>query len=1270
MEYELSRLSSRSFEQLIQALALRHLGEGVVIFGDGPDGGREATYTGTSGYSPSGEPWSGYIVAQAKFRQRPLGTEADGPWALKNLQSELAKFAAAEDGRPRPEYYLFATNAVLSPTTGGLKDQAESTLAQAQADWGLKGYDIWDYDKLVALINNDAEVRTRFGWITAGDVLAAMLDRIEDREPDFARTISNFLQKELISDRFVRLEEAGHTTQEPTHLSRVFVDLPVKGDAFAGPDMFLRHLLDETSVIAAAPGELEPTRAPRVVLKGGPGQGKTTLGQFACQVFRAGLLRDSGALTTEGRAAVEATRSRLEEMQLPFGVGPRFPIRVVLTDFARALTASPPPTLLQWICGRVGQRVGTEISTETFRRWLSTYPWFLVLDGLDEVPANAGRGLVMDAIQDFWVDVAQSQGDVAVLATTRPQGYNREFSPDHFEHRDLADLPSELALNYGSMLAEARYGKDGDRARIVIGRLERAVADNTTAHLMRSPLQVAIMVALVDRLGQPPHERWSLFHEYYEIIYQRERERDTDASPILRDYKPDIDVIHERVGLTLQVLTTFQGHSDPRISTAQLTSIVDSRLEQEGHTSTDSDAISAEIKLAAELRLVFLVGAEQDRVGFEIRSLQEFMAAGALTTGEGDKVVERLRRIAHLPSWRNVVLFGFGRCFVERQHLRPLLLSMCRELDIDETEPFLGRTRAGARLAADLLTERIGQHQPKYRRLIGQHALDALRCADSDLPTQLAAGYSPDLRSVFEPRVLELLHSAVPTWQTSARRCLADLARGGAEWAAAALVSHITEVASRGATFPDLGWLSELDLPIDAVTRALDCGTPAALARIADDEDLGTLVPELAWVRAADGAARVMYPTKEPDLRLRLASVGKAGADAIRSYDNELDASRAWSSPSLILLREAVRFVETANAESLAACLRRIASSFDPSVYAAWRSRLPWPMALALGSAQTEADVLRSSDAAGHAAFGDAADWVEAEARWKDGSDLVTELAQPHAFPFSIAGARFSHGRDKTETASDLLDVCEALHQDERFDAAATLAGIALWREGLRPMSTATRLPAAALLRLMDIAAGHAFFVGFGVFTAPMAEDRLADAIRCLPKGAKLTFHIARGGSLSRAALDSVCGTVLNEPTPRGVEVLATALANVEHPLADIPNVSALTSDRYGAHGALVALLSRQTNGASRAFGRQCAASITDSVVTLLNADAVQASEGWDDFLLGLAEGLPADSAHEYWVQDAMNEALSRRVTPLADESLWTKLDLFEPHPLSIDSEA
>ena len=53
---------------------------------------------------------------------------------------------------------------------------------------------------------------------------------------------------------------------------------------------------------------------------------------------------------------------------------------------------------------------------------------------------------------------------------------------------------------------------------------------------------------------------------------------------------------------------------------------------------------------AALHRLVFLVGTESDRIGFEIRSLQEFTAAEALMEGGDLQVRSRLEQLRQMPT--------------------------------------------------------------------------------------------------------------------------------------------------------------------------------------------------------------------------------------------------------------------------------------------------------------------------------------------------------------------------------------------------------------------------------------------------------------------------------------------------------------------------------------------------------------------------------------------------------------------------------------------
>ena len=706
-DYDLSQLSSRSFEQLLQALAAKVLGPGVGIFGDGPDGGREATFHGKVPYPSVTDSWDGYGVLQAKFLQRPRNVSNDGRWALRQLKSEITKYLNVENNLRKPDYFIYATNVVLTPVKGhGSRDRVEAVLEDFKDRLPLKGYDIWDYDKIRVFLDDNQEIRRAYtAWITPGDVLSEILERLAPKTPDLQTTLYNFLQKELLSDEFVNLEQAGHDVDERIPLAQVFVDLPVvdephREDALDVEDgtdyRFEDHVRDSPDrgfikdMLAVSSERLDPHslasnsigQSPRhrhsspmrgrFVLIGGPGQGKTTVGQFICQIFRASIIsrRPQVHLSAETHRALSLISKHCQEEDIDISLVPRFPFRIVLNEFASALSSDSLPqinSVLSFIAHYIHKRTDRTVSIDDLKDWFAHYPSVIIFDGLDEVPSSSNRDQVLEAIRDFWVDASNSNADILSIATTRPQGYNEDFSPTLYQHQRLAPLSKELGKHFAQRLADVRYGSDVDRKEKVLSRLDRSFESESTSRLMRSPLQVTIMTALVDRMGQPPQARWNLFKAYYDVIYQREVERDIPASSILRQYQPDINAIHNRVGLLLQIDSERSGRTDTKFSTQRFMSLVKKRLEEEGHEGDGLRDLTQQILDAAAQRLVFLVGLESDQVGFEIRSLQEFMAAESLMEGSDQDVRQRLLEIAPLPNWRNVFLFASGKCFGERQ---------------------------------------------------------------------------------------------------------------------------------------------------------------------------------------------------------------------------------------------------------------------------------------------------------------------------------------------------------------------------------------------------------------------------------------------------------------------------------------------------------------------------------------------------------------------------------------------------------------------------
>ncbi|MFD5475642.1 tetratricopeptide repeat protein, partial [Streptomyces sp. NPDC127105] len=181
-DYALTRLGPQRFEELTQALALRLLGPSVQVFGDGPDGGREASFENLSNFPTPDAPWAGYGVLQAKFRKRPDDVASNAKWLVGHMMAELEEWANPESNRVRngrvPDYLLVATNVVLSsvPGTGGI-DRVQTALWQRAHALGLplKGVEVWHYDKICRLLDDSKEIRhANADAVLPGDVLARL----------------------------------------------------------------------------------------------------------------------------------------------------------------------------------------------------------------------------------------------------------------------------------------------------------------------------------------------------------------------------------------------------------------------------------------------------------------------------------------------------------------------------------------------------------------------------------------------------------------------------------------------------------------------------------------------------------------------------------------------------------------------------------------------------------------------------------------------------------------------------------------------------------------------------------------------------------------------------------------------------------------------------------------------------------------------------------------------------------------------------------------
>jgi hypothetical protein len=205
---------------------------------------------------------------------------------------------------------------------------------------------------------------------------------------------------------------------------------------------------------------------------------------------------------------------------LPRPANRRWPIRIDLAGVATHIAGHTEESLLRYLADRISARSPCDIKPMQLDRWLTRYPWLLILDGLDEVASAAVREQVVRTVSDFLVDAASRAADVVVVATTRPQGYADEFDPSDFARLELAELSTHQALRYADRLALERHPDNLDMRTHIRKRLEEASETAMIARLMRTPLQVTIMSRLLEGRQRVPQERYALFNAYFNTRLQ------------------------------------------------------------------------------------------------------------------------------------------------------------------------------------------------------------------------------------------------------------------------------------------------------------------------------------------------------------------------------------------------------------------------------------------------------------------------------------------------------------------------------------------------------------------------------------------------------------------------------------------------------------------------------------------------------------------------------------------------------------------------------
>ena len=1097
IDLDFKSFSTRSFERFAQALAQHVLGNGLFIFGDGPDGGREAAFDGKLNYPSPADQWSGYTVMQAKFLQVPGDARHDADWLVGQLRKELEKFVDPDADLRRPDYYLLVTNARLSAKPAskrgsGGQAKIDSVFKDFRRQLDLKGWHVWHLDTLNSLLAGAETLRRSYAaWLTGSDVIATLLDHIALKSATFKEAMYRYLARELRSQQPIRLQQAGHGGDARTMIEDVFTDLPF---AQGGPNdrddperLLLLNLLEWSRDRLDASSEkaqlsMSTGRSKRVLLLGGPGQGKSTVTQFLAQIFRANMLDANrhGEVSPETAAIVESTLSKAAAIDLPVSVPRRFPLRVDLPNFADTLSndsgAGSRRTLIGYLADQISTIAATSVDIEDLRAWIREYPCAMILDGLDEVPASANRASVIRAINEFWDDAPSA--DVLMVVTTRPQGYNDDLNPTYYSKLELTPLTPDRAIICADRIAADRIIDPGQRER-VLDRLRDAAKAPTTARLMVSPLQVAIMLALIDQRGDAPTDRWSLFDKYFAVVLEREQGKSGPVGLAMRHWGRQIVAVHHKAGFLLHVEAETQGNSEAYLTTAEFSDLVRGQLADEGYEGDELETSTAQLVSSATLRLVLLVQRAEDRFSFEVRSLQEFMAAAHLMTGREATVQARLRTVANRTHWLHVFQIAASKCFAiaDAEQYRDTIITLCREFN--ESGDVIDRLlRTGSTLALALLDDGLAYDQPKYRRLLFSLALEMLEVGPAALPESLSEHCERDPARTVE-RLKPYFASTNEKWFNAAWKLVMRCAALGQGWAST-LLKEIWPDDPKKAIAP-FGWrvtVPEGSWQFTRMRAALEASEPEDLRLCVltgeDEGNRGQISGSLKGMPVLQ-----LFSLHLPDQLLadvRLGGVGTALSQRFnplyatvreREAYADLPETQSWAQ-----LRAIRGFHEAPNADGLVDLLERASTKGWLNFYRQIQSSLPWPVASLVEDCIVVDDAAAVLSRLRAGSYGDKEGWVRAEKRWLEDGVVSADLA------VCASGDFFDHRIAELGTAWSNLILSHGDHGGMWVDELVSLArkarsGAAPWlvmtaQFVLSVYKTAQPLDTAAALDLLQ----------------------------------------------------------------------------------------------------------------------------------------------------------------------------------------------------------
>ncbi|MFB7477073.1 NACHT domain-containing protein [Kitasatospora sp. NPDC056184] len=691
--YNYERLGEKPFQQLCNAL-LAHCFPDMRCYPVGhSDGGRD-------GVLPrDGKPAT---IFQVKWTSKPLKDPV--AWLTRTIKEERASIERLVSGGARQYYVLTSLEGTAVPRRGTM-DRLDEQLSAYSQEFGVEMKVWWRADIDARVDSAPDALKWAFSEMLAGhDLVRYLIEGAQAASYDHRlRTlVMKVLATQWEEDAKVKFKQAELTSHD---LAALFVDVEAVRAAQALSTRALRSPDLQAKSVGGAARYLLAARQPFTLVRGEPGQGKSTLGQYLCQVHRAAFLKKQAGL--EG---------------LPVGTAPRVPLRVDLKDYAAWLDGGDP---LEESLPSAGRRTprrkasleeflayllrarsgGLEADVTTVNDITQRLPLLVVLDGLDEVAHAGTRALVVKHIDDFTARLQHSVVVPQIVVTTRPNAAAlAEPSPEKYETIALSHLKPDLRIAYLRKWAAARSVAGRDRRELERTFHQRS-AEPHIDQLADNPLQLTILLYLLHKRGNSvPANRTELYSSYMETFLDREAEK----SPQVEEHRKDLEEVTAFLGWLLQA-EAEKSSGNGRIGFRELKRSILTYLF-DARKNTD---LVPSLFTAVTDRVWALTSKIQGTFEFDVQPLREYFAARYLYEYAGADqrrfdTSQVLRHLVRRPYWTNAARFYAG--FARANELAGLVEALEDEKD-SRLQPLQVLTATWALLADGVFSSRPRSQQ-------------------------------------------------------------------------------------------------------------------------------------------------------------------------------------------------------------------------------------------------------------------------------------------------------------------------------------------------------------------------------------------------------------------------------------------------------------------------------------------------------------------------------------------------------------------------------